>query len=50
MKKQWVIITNYANDVNTYLDKGWYVVSVTSSHNTSASGNHFCFIIEKDNQ
>jgi hypothetical protein len=48
MKKQRVIITNYANDINTHLDKGWYVVSVTSSHNTS--GNYFCFIIEKDNQ
>ena len=48
MKEQKVIITDYANDVNIYLDKGWIVKSVTSSH--AGSFVKFCFVIERDKQ
>jgi hypothetical protein len=45
MKEQKVVITDYAQMVNDYLDKGWIVVSVTASHQTTLK--YFCFVIEK---
>ena len=46
-KEQKVIISDYANDVNRYLEEGWTVISVTGSHgNTSIS--KFCFVLERE--
>jgi len=45
-KEQKVIISNSTFEVNSYLDKGWKIVSVTPSH--SQSGNYFCFVIERE--
>lgn len=54
-----VIITDEANDINPYLEKGWLVkdtipqhVSVSTANQYSASGvkvvGKFCFVLEKD--
>lgn len=45
-KEQKVIIADNSWDVNQYLDKGWYVVSVTAAHLTSFK--YFCFVIERE--
>jgi hypothetical protein len=46
-KEQKVIITSFDTDVNRFLDEGWTVVSVTSSH-ANTSFVKFCFVIERD--
>mgnify|MGYP000334788939 CR=1 FL=1 len=44
MKEQRVLITDSSYDVNSYLEKGWEIISVTASHKTY---NCFCFVIQK---
>ena len=50
-KEQQVVITDYPNDVNSLIDKGWIVVSVTAQHvstgSSATSKGNFCFLLEK---
>lgn len=52
MKEQKVIITDSQYDIQSFLDKGWTVVSVTAQHVSTASScaekGKFCFILERD--
>lgn len=44
MKEQKVIITDYPNDINVYLDKGWIVVNISPNH--AGTYAKWCFVIE----
>lgn len=49
--EQKVVITNSQYDVQTYIDKGWRVVSVTAQHVSAGTfqvDGKFCFILERD--
>lgn len=49
--EQKVIITDSQYDIQSYLDKGWIVVSVTAQHVASSSSyvtnGKFCFVLER---
>lgn len=50
--EQKVIITDSQYDIQSYLDKGWKVVSITAQHiatgsNTYQVNGKFCFLLEK---
>ncbi len=47
MKEQKVVITDYAEMVNDYLNKGWEVISVTASY--VPTFKYFCFVLQKQN-
>ena len=46
-----VVITNSEYSINFYLDKGWFVKSVTSQFvgtgSVSELRGHFCFVLER---
>lgn len=51
MKKQRIVITNDAMEINSWIDEGWSVVSVTPQYIGGAfsyvAEGAFCFLIEK---
>jgi hypothetical protein len=49
--KQKVLITDSQYDINSELDKGWKIVSVTAQHVASSSfetRGKFCFVLERN--
>jgi len=49
--EQRVVITESATEINSWLETGWRIVSVTAQHVTGAHSftakGAFCFVIEK---
>lgn len=46
MKKQKVIITHNADEINSWLELGWFIIHVIGLPN-AGRGDQICFVIEK---
>ena len=55
MKDQKVVITDSESEINTWLNKGWHIISVTAqfmtapntgAYNQTVIGGKFCFVLE----
>jgi len=49
-KRQMVVITHKSEEVNSYLEVGWRVVSVTPISYTPNERNSLCYVLERVNQ